>query len=203
MISKCFGRLATFMLFALTLGNTSLLNAQKIISLSSSQAGDLLAGTEAGALRNKVIALNNGKTGALGAAEQLSFSEGGKSVRIEYASQLITYKGGNAEQITIKITENSLVNTINLVQYDNGQVGIIDGTSNLSVRSLSGNYEDCINDVFGPGSACAACKTKITNCMHSNLRLIKVLQCFLRSIDGSCIACGIHYSDLYTCVLLN
>lgn len=201
MIAKSFGRVATLLTFALLLASSTLSYAQKIISLSSTQVGDLFSGTDAGALRNKLITLHSGKVGATGAAEQISFTEGSKSVRIEYASQLITYKAGNAEQITIKITENNVVNTINLVQYDNGQVGTLDG-NNLSVRSLRGNYEDCINDLFGPGSACAACETKINNCMHSNLRVIKMLQCFIRSIDGSCVSCGVDYYTLYACVLL-
>ena len=203
MISKCFGRLAALMIIALTLANSSALNAQKLVTLNTTQAGELLAATDASALRNKLITLNSGKAGAVGTAEQLSFSQGGKSVRFEYASQLITYKGGNAEQITIKITENSIVNTINLVQYDNGQIGILDGTSNLSVRSLRSNIEDCLDSAFGAGSACAACETKIKTCFQNNTRVIRMLQCMLRSIDGNCISCGIDMYTISACFLVN
>lgn len=193
------GRPAALLTIAFFL--TASLFAQNTTALSLARANELLNQGNAGVLRNHLVSRLQATAGKISTSEKISVSSGsGKTLTCEIVSQLVSYKRESVEQITLNFTENGVTRTIDLVQYANGDLGVLEGEK-LVTYSLASREQQCLEDLFGPGSNCAACLNKVNVC-RSNNRVVKILKCLLQNIDGSCIACGVDYYAISVCILL-
>lgn len=175
---------------------------QNSTPVSLSRANELLNSGDAGTLRNHLVSKLQATAGKVSTAEKITLSGHGKTVNCEIVSQLVSYKRENVEQIVVNFTESGVTRSINLVQYANGDVGVLEGDK-LVTYSLASREQACLDELFGPGSNCATCKNKVNVCRTSNNnRVIKTLKCLLLNVDGSCLACGVDYYTLAACILL-
>lgn len=200
MISNFIGRRAALLSVAFFMAVSTFCFGQST-PIAATRAVELLSGGESGILRTHLLSTLKGKAEKINTSERFTAGAAGKQVVFDVVSQSITLRSGNVEQITIKITEAGITKSIDLVQYANDQLGTMQG-GNLVTYSLKSREQDCLNQIFGPGSDCQACLAKVTTCRNSSTRITKILSCLLRSIDGSCLRCGIDYYTIYACILL-
>lgn len=201
MMTNFIGRSAALLTVAFFLAISVTASGQKSTPISLTRANELLTAGDAGILRDHLVSKLNGKLDKISTSERISIVVDRKAVELDIVSQLVSYKTGNIEQITASFTEDGVIKTINLVQYANGEVGVLEGDK-LVTYSLASREQACLDQIFGPGSNCAACKSKVTACRNSSNRVVKILACLARNIDGSCFACGVSLSIISACILL-
>lgn len=201
MITSFNGRRAALLTVAFLLAICSTTSGQSSSVIPNVRALELLSADDAGTLRTHLVSKLQGKPDKISTSERITISGNRKTVTCDIVSQLVTYKTGNLEQITVRFTEEGVTNSINLVQYANGELGVLEG-GKLVTYSLASPQQTCLDALFGPGSNCATCRTKVNNCRNSSNRVVKILGCLLRNIDGSCLACGVDYYAISVCILL-
>lgn len=202
MISNFNGRRATLLSVALLLAVFTNTFAQRVVNIPTATATELLKTGEAGILRSHLIDELKAKADpTISTAQRITVSGSNRTVTSEVVSQFVTLKNEKVEQITVTFTEAGVTKSINLVQYANDKLGILQG-GQLVTYSLATREQDCLNALFGPGSDCKTCETKINTCRNSSRRITKILSCLLQNIDGSCLRCGIDFYAISVCILL-
>ncbi len=200
MISKLIGRSAALLTVAFFMAISSLANGQTVTKLSANSVKQILISNDAGLLRSHLIDKLKGKINAGATGERFTVSGNGRSITTELVSQTVTIGKEKVEQISFIYKESGVTKTIDFVQFANGDLGKLKGNK-LVTYSLASNRQACLDALFGPGSNCAACRTKVNNCISSSNRILKVLGCLLRSMDGACINCGIEYYMVVGCIV--
>ncbi len=198
MISKLICRNAAQITLAFFLAISFTASAQTVTTLTNLRAGDLLKTADAGTLRAHMVDQLKAKIMDQAVGER--FTAGARSITCELVSQNVMIGRDKVEQISLVYIESGVTRTLDFVQYANGDFGKLEGNK-LVTYSLSSNRQECLNALFGAGSDCAACKTKVLSCLNSSPRLYKQLSCLLRSIDGSCLRCGVDYYLVMGCIL--
>jgi hypothetical protein len=158
--------------------------------VDTSLASSLLKGS----LQNFLISNLAGRLGTVTVSERFNFSNGS----LEIGSRKLITKQGTFDQITIKITEAGKTQFINVAQAADGKLSQLSGGQLVAISG--GNPLSCVSQLFGAASSCAACKTKITNCIAQNNTFLARARCVGRSFDGTCISCGVSLFAIYTCL---
>jgi hypothetical protein len=178
-------------LFPLSLMLLLIFSAQTAqAQVDTSLASSLLKGS----LQNFLISNLAGRLGTVTVSERFNFSNGA----LEIGSRKVITRQGTFDQITIKITEAGKTQFISVVQATDGRLSQLNGGQLVAISG--GNPLTCVSQLFGAASACAACKTKITNCIAQNNTFLARARCIGRSFDGTCISCGVSLFAIYTCL---
>jgi hypothetical protein len=201
MISNFFGRNAALLTVAFFLAITATAFGQTASRIEAKLVDQLLTTNDAGILRRHLVDHLKGKVESTTATgEKFSITGSGRSITCELVSQTVVIGREKVEQISLVYKESGVTRSLDFVQYANGDFGKLEGAQ-LVTYSLSANRQACLNELFGPGSNCAACKNKVNACLANNTRLFKVYACLLRNIDGTCLACGVDYYLVLGCIL--
>ncbi|GEM_PF-5935832 len=200
MSSNLIGRSAALLTVVFFLASFTTASGQRETTLTKAKRTELLNTVEAVNYRNHLVDKLGGKLNITdGASNAISVTGDGKTVICEIVSQFVTLRSGNVEQISIRITENNVVQEVNLVQYANGDLGTLEGDK-LVTYTLSNTSAACVAALAGNGPSCTACRNKLNTCFSNN-RVVKIIGCLLRNFDGSCLSCGYQLDAIVACVL--
>ena len=202
MIKHFIGRCAALLTVALLAATFTTVQGQTTTPIAKFMANQLLTSGDAAVLRTHLLDKLQGKIDpAAGTSEKTTLSVGGNSVTCEVVSQFITLKNERVEQISINTIQDGTSNTINLVQYANGDLGRLEG-GNLVAYSLASRGRECLDELFSSNPNCTICKNKVNNCINRNTRVSRIALCLASNFDGSCISCGLTLTQILTCILL-
>lgn len=175
---------------------------QKSTPLATTRFNQLLTTGEAGSLRAELLKQPGATLGRKGVSESQSGTFNRKAVTVDIASQFISTREGEVEQVAIFINDGGQTKTLSLAQFSNGGFGRLVNGILEPYEQAALNYETCLFGSENAPAACEKCLDQITECSNPNTAIASACMVGrLLNPVGACVRCGVlSITQVLTCL---